>query len=135
MAQRSLIRALLFVAALYDGGLALVFLLAGPALFARFGVEPPNHWGYVHFSAGLLLVFALMFFAAGLHPEANRNLIPYGFLLKVVYCATVFYHWIATGIPLMWKPFAVLDVAWAAVLLWICVALRPAARPGAESHR
>ena len=52
-----MIRGLFVVAALYDGILGLAFLFAGPALFHRFNIGPPNHWAYVHFPALLLLIF------------------------------------------------------------------------------
>lgn len=84
---------LLFViAALYDGFLGLAFLFAGPQLFDLFNVTPPNHFGYVQFPAAILIIFALMFLAVALKPVQNRNLIPYGILLKVSYCGVVFFH-------------------------------------------
>lgn len=117
------IQTLFGVGAFYDGLLGAGFLLAGDALFARFGVTPPNHWGYVQFAAALLLVFALMFWAVARDPIRNRNLIPYGILLKVSYCSVVGYHWLNGSIPNLWKPFAVCDLlflllfarAWAAL--------------------
>jgi len=124
---------LLWIAAIYDGALGLAFLVAGPALFASFGVTPPNHWGYIHFPAALLVVFGLMFAAAAWRPAANANLIPYGILLKVVYCATVFGHWISAGLPWIWKPFAWFDLLWIFVLGWTWLVLRPGAA-GAEGH-
>ena len=110
MIPRSAIRSLFVVAALYDGILGLAFLFLPGAIFARFGVTPPNHLGYVQFPAALLIVFALMFLAIARDAEANRNLIPFGILLKVSYCAVVFAYWSTTGIPAMWKPFAVADL-------------------------
>jgi hypothetical protein len=64
----------------------------------------------VQFPAALLIVFALMFIAIAREPVRNRNLIPYGILLKVSYCSIAFYHWSVGGIPGMWKPFAVFDL-------------------------
>jgi hypothetical protein len=111
----------------YDGGLGLVFLLAPAAVFARFGVTPPNHWGYVQFGAALLLIFGVMFIQVALRPAPNRNLIPYGILLKVAYAGTVFGYWFTQGLPGMWKPFAVIDAVFAALFLWSWVRLgRPA---------
>lgn len=111
------------IAALYDGVLGLIFLAAAPAVFRACGVEPPNHFGYVHFPAALLIVFALMFVAIARAPAANRNLIPYGMLLKLSYCAVVFYHWAAAGIPAMWKPFALFDLAFLVLFAWAYAAL------------
>lgn len=113
-----LIRALFIVAAIYDGVLGIAFLFAGPAVFAWFEVTPPNHWGYIHFPAALLMVFAIMFAAIAVRPRANRNLIPYGMLLKVSYSGLAFMHWAATDVPTMWKPFAVIDVVFLLAFIW-----------------
>jgi hypothetical protein len=104
------IRILFWVAALYDGILGIAFLVAAPALFDQVGVPPPNHFGYVHFPAALLIVFALMFVAIARDPVANFRLIGYGILLKLSYCAVVAYHWLSAGVPFIWKPFAIADL-------------------------
>ena len=105
------------------GGLA--FLFAAPAVFAWFEITPPNHFGYVHFPAALLIVFAVLFIAVAVNPIRNRNLIPYGVLLKAAYCGTVFFHWIGSGIPDPWKPFAACDLVFAVLFLWAFAALGP----------
>lgn len=120
------IQVLFGVGAVYDGLLGAGFLLGGAALFDRFGVAPPNHQGYVQFSAALLLVFALMFLAVARDPVKNRNLIPYGILLKVSYCSVVGYHWLNQNIPGMWKPFAVCDFIFLLLFAWAWVALAKA---------
>jgi hypothetical protein len=118
MKDDRLVSTLFTVAGLYDGILGVAFLVAPAALFDRFGVTPPNHFGYVEFPAALLIVFAIMFFAVALDPRANRNLIPYGILLKASYCGLVFGYWFTEGLPNMWKPFAVADVGFAALFFW-----------------
>lgn len=118
MKAKAAIRALFLAAALYDGLLGAAFLLASGALFAHYGVTPPNHAGYIHFPAALLLVFAVMFLAIALQPIRNRNLIPYGILLKVSYCGVVIFHWRATGLPDMWKPFCVADLCFLLLFAW-----------------
>lgn len=112
------VRAVFLIAGLYDFLLGAAYLVAAPRLFAHFGVTPPNHWGYVHFAAVLLVLFGAMFFAVAARPYANRNLIPYGLFMKLGYCAVVAYHWVSAGIPDMWKPFAVIDLIWALLFLW-----------------
>lgn len=102
-----------WLAAAYDGLLGAAFFLAPATLYRWFQVAPPNHYGYVRFPAALLVVFGLMFAAVALKPLANRNLIPYGILLKVSYCGVTFGYWIFQGIPGMWKPFAVADLIFA----------------------
>ncbi len=131
MKRPTVISILFYVAALYDGLIGLVFLIAPMALFRLCGVTPPNHPGYVQFPAALLIVFGWMFLRIAGDPVGRRSLIPYGMLLKVSYCGVVFYHWAATGLPDMWKPFAVVDVVFLVLFAWAYAALGGAAREGA----
>ena len=112
------VKPIFVIAGLYDGLLGVAFLFAAPTIYERFDVTPPNHFGYIHFAALLLIVFALMFFAVAVNPKRNRNLIPYGVLLKVSYCLTVGWHWLDAGVPTMWKPFFVLDLAFIVIFIW-----------------
>jgi len=116
------------VAAVYDGVLGLAFVVFPAALYERFGVPLPNHWGYVDFAALLLIVFALMFVNVARRPQANRNLIPYGILFKMSYCIVVFRYWFTQDLPSMWKPLAFADAAFAALFLWAYIALARASR-------
>ena len=109
---------LFYLAALYDGVLGLAFLFGARSVFEMFGVTPPNHFGYVQFPGALLIVFALMFLAIARKPVENRNLIPYGILLKVSYCGVTLFHWISSGIPGMWKPFTIADLVFLFLFVW-----------------
>ena len=126
MKSQGWIRLLFAIAALYDGVIGFAFLLFPDFPFRTFSVTPPNHMGYVRFPAALLLIFGLMFLAVARDPARNRNLIPYGILLKIAYCGVTTWYWIAGGLPGMWKPFVVADVAMGVLFAWACVALRPA---------
>ena len=126
MKTHGVIKTLFLIAAIYDGVLGLVFLFAPGRMFDAFGVVPPNHWGYVHFPAALLVVFAIMFLAVARAPEENRNLIPYGVMLKAAYSGLVFWHWATQGIPDMWKPFAFTDLVFGLLFIWAYVELRKA---------
>ena len=128
MKNKLAIPLLFFVAAFYDGILGLAFLFAPTAVFQWFNVTPPNHPGYVQFPAALLIIFALMFLAVAISPVANRNLIPYGILLKVSYCAVAFFHWFTAGIPNMWKPFTIIDLVFIILFIWAYVYLPKQAR-------
>ena len=99
------------------------FLVWPEAVFTLFGVTPPNHFGYVQFPAAILILFARMFWAIAQNAVENRNLIPYGILLKVSYCGVVFAYWFSTGIPTMWKPFAIADLVFMALFGWAYFAL------------
>ena len=54
----TLVKGLFLVAAIYDGVLGILFLFKPGLAFELFEVVPPNHFGYVQFSAILLLIFA-----------------------------------------------------------------------------
>lgn len=105
------VRCIFLVAALYDFLIGLAFLLFGPQLFETAGVPQPNHWAYIQFGALLLIVFGIMFFAVAFDPVANRNLMPFGLLLKLAYTGLVAYYWATTDCPLLFKPFAIIDAA------------------------
>ncbi len=121
----STIRLLFVIAGVYDFGIGLVFLILGPQLFDSTGVPQPNHWGYIQFGSLMVAVFGTMFFAVAYDPVANRNLIPYGMLLKLSYTGLVTYYWVTTGCPLLFKPFAIID-ALMFVLFLLAYCKRPA---------
>lgn len=125
MSRRTLARAILIGTGLYDGLLGLIFLVAAPAVFRLVDIPTPDHWGYVHFSAALLMIFALMFFTIATQPEKYRNLIVFGMLLKAAYVGVVSYHWVAGYVPMAFKVFVLLDVAWFFALLWTFLVIRP----------
>jgi hypothetical protein len=105
----TLIRVLFAIAGLYDLLIGLAFLGFGPQIFDAAGVPQPNHWAYIQFGSLLLVIFGIMFFAVAYAPQANRNLIPYGMLLKLSYSGLVVYYAFTQDVPLLFKPFAVID--------------------------
>jgi len=124
MKKSNTISTLFVFAAIYDGVLGMAFLVAADSVFKWINVTPPNHFGYVHFPAALLLVFAIMFLAVAMNPARNRYLIPYGILLKVSYCGVVLYHMLAADIPGIWKWFAVADMVFMVLFIWSFLSLR-----------
>ena len=134
--SRDWYRGLFVVAALYDGLLGLAFFFGWRFVFDLFQVTPPNHGGYVQFSAALLMLFGLLFLRIARDPVGNRDLIPYGMGLKVAYCGLVFWYQATAGIPFMWVPFAWLDVAFLAafIVVWRGLA-EPARVRGAAAAR
>ena len=121
----SQIRALFVIAGLYDFLIGLVFLLFGAQLFDAAGVPQPNHWGYIHFGALMLMIFGAMFIAIARNPAARREMIPYGMLLKLSYSALAGYYWVATDIPTLFKPFVVIDAIMFVLFWWAWQALDP----------
>lgn len=114
------IKPLFAAAAVYDGLLGLTFVFFPAAIFALYGVAPPNHLAYVQFPALLLVVFAGMFVRVARGPREHRDLIPYGMALKASYSGLVFYYELTQGIPFMWIPWAWADLGFlvAFVLAW-----------------
>ncbi len=120
---------LFFLSALYDGVLGILFLFAPGAAFDWFDIVPPNHPGYVQFPAALLLIFGLIFLRIARDPVANRDLILYGILLKVAYSGLTFWYWVLSGIPVIWKPFAVIDLVMGVLFVAAMIAI-PAQQQG-----
>ena len=118
MKSKLSIQILYSAAAAYDGLLGLLFLAAGPRIYAHFQIMPPNHWGYVHFGAGILVIFGWMFLEIARRPMESRNLVPYGILLKICYVSTVAWYWVHGDIPAMWKWFALADTVFALLFAW-----------------
>lgn len=114
----TLVRGLFLVAAIYDGVLGLIFLFKPGFAFELFEVIPPNHFGYVQFSAILLLIFAAMFLRVARDPMANRFIMLYGVALKAGYSGLVFYYMLTTGVPAMWVPWAWADLVFLILFLW-----------------
>jgi hypothetical protein len=112
------IKALFVIAALYDGALGAIFLIAPQWVYRVADITPPNHWAYIQFPAALLLIFGLMFAAIAAHPLENRKLIPYGVLLKLAYCGIALAYWVTADIPNLWKPFAIIDILMGFLFLW-----------------
>ena len=123
MGGKKLISLMFYIVALYDGLLGAGFLFAPLRLIEWAGDTPPYHPGFIQFPALLLMVFTVMFIQIALDPVSNRNLIPYGVLLKISYCGIVFKYWFTSGISAMWKPFAVIDAVTAVLFVWAYVFL------------
>ncbi len=105
------IRPLFVIAALYDFLLGAAFLIAWPAIYAHFGVTPPNHPGYILFAAAAIAIFGVGFGFVAADPVRNRDIIKLGILLKLAYVVTVLTYWAQGQIPAMWVPFAWIDLA------------------------
>jgi hypothetical protein len=116
--KRNWIPGLLWLCAAYDGVLGAAFLLAGPAIFRSvLQAAPPNHWGYVHFPAALLLAFAAGFAVAATDPARHRVMLLMGVLFKVSYVGVVMGHWATGSMPALWVIFAWIDLAFLAAFV------------------
>jgi hypothetical protein len=117
------IRILFLVSAAYDFVLGAAFLFSGPQLFEQYNVPLPNHWGYIHFCCLMLMIFGLMFLMVGIRPLANRNLIPFGMLLKASYVGATGYYWANGGIHWVFQPFLYADAFMLIAFGWAYFAL------------
>jgi hypothetical protein len=115
--KREWIRPLFVVAALYDFGLGVAFLLAWSRIYARFGIAPPNHPGYIQFGAAAIAIFGIGFWWVAQAPERNRDIIKLGVMLKLAYAGTVLAYWAQGRMPAMWVPFAWADLAFMVAFL------------------
>jgi hypothetical protein len=128
--KREWLRPFFVVAAVYDFVLGVVFLVAHQAVYERFGVPPPNHPAYIQFCAALVTIFGIGFWYVSRAPERNRDIIKLGVLLKLSYSGIVLGWWFRGRMPMMWVPFAWIDLVF---LLAFVGALRalPAGPPEA----
>jgi hypothetical protein len=114
---RSWIKVLFVIAGIYDALLGAAFLLFGSGIFRATGVTPPNHFGYIHFPALLLIIFGVMFFRIAADPVRNRELMLYGVALKASYSGVAFWYDVHGGIPSLWMPWAWVDLVFLALFL------------------
>ncbi len=124
MKNQIFVKALFYLAFIYDAVLGVAFILFHSRVFAMFEVTPPNHPGYVQFPGALLIVFAMLYLQVARDPVRSWILIPYGMLLKVSYCAIVFAYWFSSGIPGMWKPWAIIDLVFLVLFVVAFIQLR-----------
>ena len=112
------IKLLFWLSGLYDFFLGISFIIMPVSLFNLLKITPPNHWGYVTFAASMLAIFGIMFFQIAKNPKDNKNLIPYGMLLKVAYCGTVFGFYFLASIPILWVIFGIFDFLFLLSFVW-----------------
>ena len=123
------IKVLFWIAALYDLVLGLVFGLFYKPIYARFGVEFPNHPGYVQLSAMFIFIIGVGFYLVTRNPRENRQIILLGILMKIGFCLVVFSHLVFGTVPPIYVHFAVLDFVFLVSFLPAYAALRKIASP------
>ena len=121
------IKILFWISALYDFVIGAAFLFMGSTLFEQFEVPPPSHFGYIHFCCLMLMIFGCMFAMVAINPHTNRNLIPFGVLLKAAYVGVVGYYWFNGGVPWVFQPFLFIDAVMLIGFIWAYNTLRPIA--------
>ena len=124
------VRPLFVVAALYDFVLGVLFLAAYEPIYRHFGIALPNHPGYIDFSAAVIAVFGIGFWFVSRSPERNRDIIKMGVLFKLAYSVTVLAYFFRGQIPMLWVPFAWIDLGFAVAFV---AALRAVPAPPGRS--
>jgi hypothetical protein len=125
------IRPLFIVAALYDFLLGAAYFFFYPAFYARFGIELPNHPGYVQLNALFVTIMGVGFWMVANAPARNRDLIVLGSLFKAAYAGIVFAYWARGLMPSMWLIWAVCDTLFLMAFLGALLALPKEASPQA----
>ncbi|MDX1683393.1 MAG: hypothetical protein R3336_09750 [Phycisphaeraceae bacterium] len=111
MKASPLTRGFFAIAALYDGVLGQAFLVVPATVFETFDLPMGGPAGYVRFPAAMLIIFAAMLATVAVAPRRNRNLIPFGMLLKIAYIGVVGFDWVRLGeMPTPFIVFAVADL-------------------------
>jgi hypothetical protein len=122
----SWIRPLFIVAALYDIVLGVIYLFAYPGLYAYFGVELPNHPGYVQLNALFVTVMGVGFWMVANARARNRDLIRLGVLFKLAYSILVLTYYARGMMPAVWVMWAVCDLLFVVAFVVALRALPPA---------
>jgi hypothetical protein len=123
------IKGLFWVAAVYDLVLGFVFWMFFPLIYGYFGLELPNHPGYVQLSAIFIFIIGFGFFLVTRDPVGNRQIVLLGILMKLGYCLVVFSYLFYKTVPPIYVPFAILDLLFLALFLPAYGALAKMAAP------
>jgi hypothetical protein len=123
------IKVLFWIAALYDLVLGPAFGLFYQPIYARFGVELPNHPGYVQLSAMFIFIIGFGFTLVARDPVGNRQIVLLGILMKIGFCLVVLGHLLFATVPPIYVPFAILDFLFLVSFLPAYAALRRMASP------
>ena len=65
----------------------------------------------------MIAIFGVGFGFVAQAPERNRDIIKLGVLLKLAYSGTVLIYWAQGRIPVMWVPFAGIDLVFPVAFL------------------
>jgi len=100
------IKAIFLISAWYDILLGIIFGLFFKPIYQSFGVELPNHAGYIQLSALYIFVFGIGFYLIYKNP-----------VQKLAFFVVAIGHLVLDTIPSIYIPFAILDILF--VLLFV----------------
>ncbi len=127
MSGTSAWRSFFLVAAVYDIGLGLAFLVAGETILDAIGMTLPPHIAYIQLAAVFIVVQGLSYLLPWRDLEANRGVIWVGVVYKATYAALVAWYLVLGQLPsAFFVPWAVVDLGFMLGFLWF---LRGSRRP------
>lgn len=114
------------VAALYDIGLGLVFMVGGEQVLEAIGMELPPHIAYIQLAAVFVTVQGLSYLLPWHDAWSNEGVVWVGVAYKGSYAALAAWYLVMGMLPsVFFIPWAIADLAFMAGFLWF---LRIAAR-------
>lgn len=125
------IRTIYLVGGLYDMIVALIFGLFFKAIYNSFGVELPNHDGYIQITAMYIFVFGVGYYLVYRNPLEGLGLVIIGILMKLGFFLVVFGHYIFGSIPQMYIPFGLIDLIFAVIFIMTYAPLKKLKAPAA----
>jgi hypothetical protein len=107
------------LAAVYDIGLGLAFLVGGDAILEAIGMQVPPHVAYFQLAAVFVLVQGISYLFAWHDPVANRGIIWVGVIYKAAYSGLAAWY-LALGLlpSVFFVPWAVADLLFMIGFLW-----------------
>lgn len=112
------VRALFLIASIYDVVAGIGFTFFYKPIYEKFGVDLPNHAGYVQLAGLFVLIFGIGFYLVYLDPPRNLSVVLMGILMKAAFVGVVFYHTFVGSSPQLYVPFAFADLAFFLLFLW-----------------
>jgi hypothetical protein len=114
------------VAALYDIGLGLVFLVGGEQVLEAIGMELPPHIAYIQLAAVFVTVQGLSYLLPWHDGWSNEGVVWVGVAYKGSYATLALWYLVMGILPsVFFIPWAIADLAFMVGFLWF---LRVAAR-------
>jgi hypothetical protein len=112
-------RAFFLLAAAYDIGLGLAFMLGGDAILETIGMEAPPHVAYIQLAAVFVLIQGASYLFAWHDAVGNRGVIWVGVLYKAAYAGLAAWYLVLDLMPsVFFIPWAVADLLFMAGFLW-----------------
>jgi hypothetical protein len=118
-------RGVFIAAAIYNGGLGLVFFFLYYPVFEQLSIPLPDNTSYIHISAAFVFVQGVGYWFVYRNPLRNIDLVKWGVLYKAIYSAVAFYYlFIGELIGAVFGWFAVFDLIFLALFVTFLAMVR-----------